>query len=88
MQLQASGGGAGIANGQHPPIEAEKEFVICSLDLISGLAESLGPAMEGYVGRSNLRAILIQCCQVRSRPQLLTSSDSRSGTQALQLAIT
>lgn len=65
MQLAASGG-VGISNGQHLPIEPEKEFVICSLDLVSGLAESLGPAMEAYVGRSNLRAILIQCCQVRS----------------------
>ena len=85
MQLQASGGGAGIANGQHPPIEAEKEFVICSLDLISGLAESLGPAMEAYVGRSNLRAILIQCCQVGARPLFLSSPVSQSGPQALQL---
>lgn len=63
MQLQASGG-VGIANGQSPPIEPEKEFVICSLDLISGLAEGLGTSMEAYVGRSNLRAVLIQCCQV------------------------
>ena len=63
MQLAASSG-AGMSNGQHPPIEPEKEFVICSLDLVSGLAESLGPAMEAYVGRSNLRAILIQCCGV------------------------
>ena len=76
MQLQASGGGAGIANGQHPPIEPEKEFVICSLDLISGLAESLGPAMEALIGRSNLRVILIQCCQVGARPQLSTSPRS------------
>ena len=64
MQLAASGA-AGMSNGQHPPIEPEKEFVICSLDLISGLAESLGPAMEGFVGRSNLRVILVQCCGVR-----------------------
>ena len=63
MQLAASGA-AGVSNGQHPPIEPEKEFVICSLDLISGLAESLGPAMEAYVGRSNLRVILVQCCGV------------------------
>ena len=63
MQLAASGA-AGMANGHPPPIEPEKEFVICSLDLISGLAESLGPAMEAYVGRSNLRVILVQCCGV------------------------
>ena len=63
MQLAASGA-PGMSNGQHPPIEPEKEFVICALDLISGLAESLGPAMEAYVGRSNLRVILVQCCGV------------------------
>ena len=63
MQLAASGA-AGMANGHPPPIEPEKEFVICSLDLISGLAESLGPAMEAYVGRSNLRVTLVQCCGV------------------------
>ena len=85
MQLQASGGGAGIANGQHPPIEPEKEFVICSLDLISGLAESLGPAMEALVDRSNLRAILIQCCQVGSRPQLLTPAGLQSEREVLHL---
>ena len=66
MQHAASNAAAGMTNGQHGlPFEPEKEFVICSLDLISGLAESLGPAMEAYVGRSNLRAILIQCCGVR-----------------------
>ena len=79
MQLQASGGGAGIANGQHPPIEPEKEFVICSLDLISGLAESLESAMEALVGRSNLRVILIQCCQVGASPQLSLSPVPQSG---------
>ncbi len=65
MQHAASSAAAAMANGQHgQALEPEKEFVICSLDLISGLAESLGPAMEAYVGRSNLRAILIQCCGV------------------------
>lgn len=61
MQLQARGV---VANGQAPPIESEREFIICSLDLISGLAEGLGPAIEALVARSNLRNMLLQCCQV------------------------
>jgi transportin-1 len=60
----------GPANGQRPPPEPEKEFIICSLDLISGLADGLGPAVEALVGRSNLRALVVQCCQVRELPGL------------------
>ncbi len=62
MQLAARGA---AANGQAPQIEPEREFIICSLDLISGLAEGLGPAIEALVARSNLRNMLVQCCQVR-----------------------
>ncbi|CAL8464616.1 g4151 [Coccomyxa elongata] len=60
MQLAARGA---AANGQAPQIEPEREFIICSLDLISGLAEGLGPAIEALVARSNLRNMLVQCCQ-------------------------
>lgn len=62
MQLAARGV---AANGHVPQIEPEREFIICSLDLISGLAEGLGPAIEALVARSNLRNMLVQCCQVR-----------------------
>ena len=62
MQLQAR---SAAANGQAPQIEPEREFIICSLDLISGLAEGMGPAMEALVAHSNLRIMLVQCCQVR-----------------------
>eukprot|EP00850_Spirogloea_muscicola_P005565 SM000025S08460 [mRNA] locus=s25:911945:919476:+ [translate_table: standard] len=40
----------------------DKDFVICSLDLLSGLAEGLGPSIESLVGRSDLRDLLLQCC--------------------------
>eukprot|EP00252_Welwitschia_mirabilis_P011248 TRINITY_DN2531_c0_g1_i2.p1 TRINITY_DN2531_c0_g1~~TRINITY_DN2531_c0_g1_i2.p1 ORF type:complete len:886 (-),score=195.35 TRINITY_DN2531_c0_g1_i2:941-3598(-) len=40
----------------------EKEFIVCSLDLLSGLAEGLGPGIEGLVARSDLRDLLLQCC--------------------------
>ncbi|KAF2324731.1 hypothetical protein GH714_016541 [Hevea brasiliensis] len=37
-------------------IQYDKEFVVCSLDLVSALAEALG------VSQSNLRDVLLQCC--------------------------
>ncbi|OAY50523.1 transportin-1 isoform X2 [Manihot esculenta] len=43
-------------------IQYDKEFVVCSLDLISGLAEGLGGGIESLVSQSNLRDVLLQCC--------------------------
>ncbi|KAL7150279.1 hypothetical protein ABFS83_05G100900 [Erythranthe nasuta] len=40
----------------------DKEFTVCSLDLLSGLAEGLGPGIESLVSQSNLRDLLLQCC--------------------------
>ena len=60
MQLRARDA---VAAGQAPPLEPEREFIICSLDLISGLAEGLGPGLERLVSSSQLRPILLQCCQ-------------------------
>ncbi|XP_072991613.1 transportin-1 isoform X1 [Typha latifolia] len=40
----------------------DKEFIVCSLDLLSGLAEGLGSGVESLVGQSNLRDLLLQCC--------------------------
>ncbi|EPS73595.1 hypothetical protein M569_01158, partial [Genlisea aurea] len=40
----------------------DKEFIVCSLDLLSGLAEGLGSEIESLVLRSNLRELLLQCC--------------------------
>ncbi|KAJ7545352.1 hypothetical protein O6H91_09G116500 [Diphasiastrum complanatum] len=40
----------------------DKEFIVCSLDLLSGLAEGLGSSIENLVSRSDLRDLLLQCC--------------------------
>ncbi|KAK9804853.1 hypothetical protein WJX72_008726 [[Myrmecia] bisecta] len=60
MQLAAK---AAVAAGQPSEIEPEREFIICALDLISGMAEGLGASIESLVGASNLREVLLQCCQ-------------------------
>ncbi|KAI3419849.1 Importin N-terminal domain-containing protein [Psidium guajava] len=40
----------------------DKEFIVCSLDLLSGLTEGLGSMIENVVAQSNLRDLLLQCC--------------------------
>ena len=65
MQLQAR---AATAAGQPVPLEPEREFIICSLDLISGLAEGIGPPIQALVVRSQLNNLLLQCCRVRALP--------------------
>ena len=44
--------------------EQQREFIIGALDLISGMAEGLGPSVEALIERVNLRELLLQCCQV------------------------
>ncbi|GJT49496.1 transportin-1 isoform X1 [Tanacetum coccineum] len=43
-------------------VQFDKEFVVCSLDLLSGLTEGLGSEIESLVSQSNLRDLLLQCC--------------------------
>ncbi|KAM7258081.1 hypothetical protein ACFE04_013822 [Oxalis oulophora] len=43
-------------------VQYDKEFVVCSLDLLSGLTEGLGSGIESLVSESNLRDLLLQCC--------------------------
>ncbi|ONK73217.1 uncharacterized protein A4U43_C04F28570 [Asparagus officinalis] len=43
-------------------VQYDKEFIVCSLDLLSGLTEGLGSGIESLVGKSNLRDLLLQCC--------------------------
>ncbi|CAM8901663.1 unnamed protein product [Rhodiola kirilowii] len=43
-------------------LQYDKEFVVCCLDLLSGLAEGLGSGVESLVSKSNLRDLLLQCC--------------------------
>jgi len=40
----------------------DREFIVCSLDLLSGLVEGLGAGIESLVAQSNLRDLLLQCC--------------------------
>lgn len=43
-------------------IQYDKDFIVCSLDLLSGLTEGLGSGIESLVSNSNLRDLLLQCC--------------------------
>jgi len=53
-----------VAKGdpQRAGVNYDKEFIVCSLDLLSGLAEGLGSSIESLVSRSDLRDLLLQCC--------------------------
>ncbi|PRW61530.1 transportin-1-like isoform X1 [Chlorella sorokiniana] len=50
------------ASGAFDPDEAA-EFIVCALDLISGLTEGLGVSIESLVGRSPLRDIVVRSCK-------------------------
>lgn len=41
------------------PVAYDKELVVCSLDLLSGLTEGLGSGIESLVSQSNLRDLLL-----------------------------
>ncbi|KAL0043428.1 hypothetical protein WJX79_004487 [Trebouxia sp. C0005] len=60
---QQLAGQAAAAAGQPIEAEPEREFIICSLDVIAGMAEGLGSSIESLVGQSHLRELLLQCCQ-------------------------
>ena len=53
-----------IPNGSAPSLESDKDFVIGALDMVSGLAEGLGQGLQPLIARSQLRNILLRCCQV------------------------
>ncbi|KAL0788844.1 hypothetical protein Bca101_005090 [Brassica carinata] len=40
----------------------DREFIVCSLDLLSGLAEGLGSGIESLISQSDLRDVLLKCC--------------------------
>lgn len=73
---QQLAGQAAAAAGQPTEAEPEREFIICSLDVIAGMAEGLGSSIESLVGQSHLRQLLLQCCQD-------TSPDVRQSAFAL-----
>lgn len=41
----------------------EIDFIVCSLDLVSGIIEGLGPNVESLVADSNLLSLLFRCMQ-------------------------
>ncbi|KAG6712007.1 hypothetical protein I3842_05G083800 [Carya illinoinensis] len=43
-------------------VQYDKEFIVCCLDLLAGLAEGLGSGIESLVSQSNLRDLLLHCC--------------------------
>ena len=53
------------SSGACDPDEAA-DFIVAAMDLLSGLAEGLGPSMESLVGRSSLRDIVVRGCKVRA----------------------
>ncbi|XP_047310116.1 transportin-1-like [Impatiens glandulifera] len=50
------------ANPVQSGIQYERELIVCSLDLLSGLTEGLGSGIESLVSQSNLKDLLLQCC--------------------------
>ncbi|KAL6211175.1 hypothetical protein ACLB2K_016402 [Fragaria x ananassa] len=43
-------------------VQYDKEFIVCALDLLSGLTEGLGSGIESLVSQSNLKDLLLHCC--------------------------
>ena len=52
----------GVQRGEIPAEEYSVDVVICTLDLLSGLCEGLGPDIETLVAQSQLREIILACC--------------------------
>ena len=71
-QLAAKQGAASSSATSKPADQPEqqREFIIGALDLISGMAEGLGPSIEPLIERASLRDLLLQCCQVGGHPAL------------------
>ncbi|CAI5931242.1 unnamed protein product [Closterium sp. NIES-64] len=42
----------------------DKEFIVCALDLSSGVIEALGSSVEPLIAKSGLTDLLLQCCAV------------------------
>mmetsp|Transcript_11007 Transcript_11007/g.15159 ORF Transcript_11007/g.15159 Transcript_11007/m.15159 type:complete len:901 (+) Transcript_11007:157-2859(+) len=59
----------------------DKEFVICALDLISGLTEGLKAGIESLVGSSNLINLLFECMK-DSKPDVCQSAFALVGDLA------
>ncbi|XP_061337439.1 transportin-1 isoform X2 [Gastrolobium bilobum] len=62
-------------------VQYDKEFIVCSLDLLSGLAEGLGSGIESLVSQCSLRDLLLHCC-VDDAPDVRQSSFALLGDLA------
>ncbi|KAL6346911.1 hypothetical protein AAG906_003028 [Vitis piasezkii] len=63
-------------------VQYDKEFIVCSLDLLSGLAEGLGSGIESLVAQSSLRDLLLQCCMDDDAPDVRQSAFALLGDLA------
>lgn len=49
------------ADPQKAGVNYDKEFIVCSLDLLSGLAEGLGSSIESLVSILEKRSVSLVC---------------------------
>jgi transportin-1 len=71
-----------MAEQQHEALDSsELEFLVCALDLISGLVEGLRGSSEQLIGQSNLLNLLYECCK-SSSPDVRQSSFALIGDLA------
>jgi transportin-1 len=63
----------------------DKEFIVCSLDLLSGLAEGLGSGVESLVSQCSLRDLLLHCC-TDDAPDVRQSAFALLGDLARELS--
>ena len=55
----------GTLTAEEQGVEGDKEFVVCSLDLISGMTEGMNSSIEGLIAGSQLPLVLYQCMRDR-----------------------
>eukprot|EP00743_Colponemidia_sp_Colp-15_P000375 GILK01000432.1.p1 GENE.GILK01000432.1~~GILK01000432.1.p1 ORF type:complete len:897 (+),score=156.57 GILK01000432.1:84-2774(+) len=70
------------ANQNIPNIIPEEQFIVCSLDLIAALCDSMGANIESLVGGSNLVALLYECILQVDQFDVLQSSFALVGDLA------
>mmetsp|Transcript_9429 Transcript_9429/g.21924 ORF Transcript_9429/g.21924 Transcript_9429/m.21924 type:complete len:365 (-) Transcript_9429:531-1625(-) len=78
---------ASINGGQGP----DADFIVCALDLISGLAEGLGPAVEQLAAGTNMIQLLYACMRaeqsdIRQSAYALVGDLAKSSPAVLQPA--
>ena len=65
--------------------EADLDYIVCSLDALSGVAEALAYRFESLLSRAApaptaLRDLLLQCCQVRWQTRRRTPAAETKNT--------